>query len=120
MKKDIGKSRKNAPKVYNPTQPLWKIFPVKDDEGNNLTDFMMIMPGFKFLSRDLIIIKVKQIKILLERYKNTVVFAEINLEKNFLMVSVKPVPGICVELPMLIHSKVPEAKLVSAEMGCYK
>lgn len=82
-----------------------------------MTDFMMIMPGFKKLSRDLILIKVKQIKLILERYGETVVFADINLERNCLFVSVRPVPGICLELPMLIHSKVPEAKIISGEMG---
>jgi len=41
------------------------------------------------------------------------VFAEVNLKLNTLWVTVKPVPGICLELAAAIKVRIPEALLVA-------
>ncbi len=45
-------------------------------------------------------------------YQQAIVFVDLNLKLNVLWVSVKPIPGICLELPAAIKSRVPEALLI--------
>lgn len=53
-----------------------------------------------------------EIQAVLDHYRRVVVFADLNLRLNVLWVSVRPVPGICLELPAAIKYRVPEAMLV--------
>lgn len=46
-------------------------------------------------------------------YRQAIVFADLNLKLNVLWVSVKPIPGICLELPAAIKSQIPEALLIA-------
>jgi hypothetical protein len=41
------------------------------------------------------------------------VFADMNLRLNVLWVTVRPIPGICLELPAALKTRVPEAMLVA-------
>lgn len=49
----------------------------------------------------------------LRRYGRAVLFAEVNIKLNLLWVSVRPIPGICLELPAVIRHVVPDAKLIA-------
>jgi hypothetical protein len=49
----------------------------------------------------------------LARYGDAVVFADVNLRLNTLWVTVRPIPGICLELPAALKHRVPEALLVA-------
>ena len=106
-------SESSPEKLRLHSDPLWKIFPTHAGDGSFLSDFMMIMPGFKKLTQSEIEKKIRILSDIMDSYKHAVVFAELNLKINSLLVSVRPIPGICLELPMVIHSCVPEAKLVS-------
>ena len=102
-----------AGSVLQPAEPLYKRVPTRDDSGQFLSDFMMIIPGLRkkpSAVRQEIIAKIDHV---LQLYRRTVVFADLNLNINVLWVSVKPVPGICLELPAVIKFHVPEALLVS-------
>jgi hypothetical protein len=96
-----------------PGEPLWKRVPTTDTDGTRLSDFMMIIPRLREKPRDAMQATVQRIEGVLRCYQDNVVFADLNLALNVLWVSVRPVPGICLELPTAIKIQVPEALLVS-------
>jgi len=99
--------------ILQPAEPLYKRVPIRDETGQFLSDFMMIIPGLRKKPTHIRQEIVRKIDYVLQLYKRTVVFADLNLKINVLWVSVKPVPGICLELPAVIKFHVPEALLVS-------
>ncbi len=96
-----------------PAEPLWKRVPTRGDQGQLLSDFMMIIPGLRARPGHEIEKTIQDIQEVLALYRHAVVFADLNLKLNVLWVSVKPVPGICLELPTAIHMRIPSAKLVA-------
>ncbi len=96
-----------------PAEALWKRVPTHGADGRPLSDFMMILPKLRHRPRTQIIETLKTIELTLHQYGEAVVFADFNLKLNLLWVSVKPIPGICLELPVAIQARVPEALLVA-------
>lgn len=96
-----------------PAEPLWQRAPTHDNEGHPLSDFMMLIPKLSKRSQIQINQTLKRLQDVLNHYQDTVVFVDLNLRLNVLWVSVKPVPGICLELPTAIKSCVPEALLIA-------
>jgi hypothetical protein len=96
-----------------PAEPLWKRAPARDAQGRPVSDFMMIIP--KLGKKPPLHIKttLSQIDGVLQCYRHVVLFADINLKLNTLWITVKPVPGICLELAAAIKVSVPEALLVA-------
>jgi len=103
----LGRSR-----PLMPGTPLWQRVPVRDEYGHLLSDFMMILPRLNRRPRHEVNEVLGRIEKVLALYGRAVVFADMNLRINTLWVSVRPVPGICLELPAVIHHYVPEALLV--------
>ena len=101
----------NAPQ-FDPAEPLWKRVPTRDTEGRPYSDFMMLIPRLRSQPRDIVEATITEIHGVLEHYRRVVVFADLNLKLNVLWVSVRPVPGICLELPTAIKCRVPQAMLV--------
>jgi len=95
--------------------PLWQRVPVTDERGGLLADFMMVIPGLSRRPRAEVERAAAVIHDILARYHRAVVFADLNLKLNVLWVSVRPIPGICLELPAVIHEHLPEAKLVGQQ-----
>lgn len=93
--------------------PLWNLVPTRDSNGQRLSDFMMLIPKLRNKPQSQLQIVLDEIQEVLEYYRHAVVFADLNLRLNVLWVSVKPVPGICLELPAAILARVPEARLVA-------
>jgi len=98
-----------------PAEPLWKRAPTRDEDGRLLTDFLMIVPGLRRRSEPEIRQRLAAIEQVLTLYGEHVVFADVNLRLNTLWVTVRPVPGICLELPAAIKVAVPEALLVGQQ-----
>lgn len=96
-----------------PAEPLWRRAPGRDRQGRPLSDFMMIIPGLRSRPAAQVQNTVHRIQGVLARYGKAVVFADLNLRLNTLWVTVRPVPGICLELPAVIKHLVPEALLVA-------
>ncbi|MCG6969781.1 MAG: hypothetical protein LJE85_08455 [Gammaproteobacteria bacterium] len=96
-----------------PADPLWKRVPVRDSEGKPLSDFMMIIPKLRSKSPQSIKEVVLKIEKVLAFYDRHIVFADLNLNLNVLWVSLKPVPGMCLEVAAAINLHVPDAKLVA-------
>ncbi|HKK04505.1 MAG TPA: hypothetical protein VKA50_01525 [Gammaproteobacteria bacterium] len=99
-----------------PAEPLWKRVPTRDDTGGRLSDFMMLVRGLNKQSHTRIQRIVDDIEQTLQTYGNTVYFADLNLKLNLLWVSVRAVPGICLELPTAINLRVPEAVLIAHKL----
>ena len=103
-----------------PAEPLWKRAPGRDEEGRALSDFMMIIPGLCRQSTDYVQNTLNEIEKVLKLYGSAVVFAEMNLKINTLWVTVRPIPGICLELPAVLKYRVPEALLVAHKPSNYR
>lgn len=100
-----------------PAEPLWKRAPTRDAQGRRLSDFMMIVPNLRKRPRHYITQTLREIESVLHSYEHVVMFADFNLKLNTLWVSVKPQPGICLELPAALKVRVPEALLVGQQHG---
>lgn len=96
-----------------PAEPLWKRAPTRGPDGRPISDFMMLIPRLRNRPLPRRNATVRSIHEVLEYYRRLVLFADLNLKLNVLWVSVKPVPGICLELPAAIKLRVPEALLVA-------
>lgn len=97
----------------SPAEPLWKRVPTRDENGGLLTDFMMLIPGLNRKSTSALQRAIRDIELALGSYGKTVCFVDLNLRLNVLWVSVRPTPGICLELAAAIKLRVPEAMLVA-------
>jgi hypothetical protein len=97
----------------SPAEPLWKRAPTHDDSGQRLSDFMMIIPKLGKRSSQHIQQTLNRLQAVVNDYQKAIVFVDLNLRLNVLWVSVKPIPGICLELPTAIKARVPEAILVA-------
>ncbi|MEJ2060890.1 MAG: hypothetical protein P8Y64_10460 [Gammaproteobacteria bacterium] len=97
----------------HPGEPLYKRAPTRDEHGRPLSDFMMIIPKLCKRPQDYIQQTLREIEAVLRYYQNVVVFADMNLKLNTLWVTVRPVPGICLELAAAVKVRVPEALLVA-------
>lgn len=96
-----------------PSEPLWKRAPTRDAQGRPVSDFMMIIPKLSKKPPQHIKSTISHIDAVLQRYRHVVLFADINLKLNTLWITVKPVPGICLELAAAVKVQVPEALLVA-------
>lgn len=103
--------------AMEPAEPLWRRAPGRDESGRALSDFMMIILGLRSKPAEQLQTIARNIEEVLLRYRQFVVFADLNLKLNVLWVTVRPQPGICMELPTAIWSRVPEARLVAHKGG---
>lgn len=97
----------------SPAKPLWQRAPTHDAAGQRLSDFMMLIPRLGRRSQHHIKQTLNCLQEVVNCYQHAIVFVDLNLRLNVLWVSVKPIPGICLELPAAIKSRVPEALLIS-------
>ncbi len=107
----------NAPPAVSaslePAEPLWKRVPTTGDDGRPLSDFMMLIPKLRTRTAAQVKETLDNIQTVFAHYRHAVVFADLNLPLNLLWVSVKPIPGICLELPAALKAQIPEAVLVA-------
>jgi len=92
-------------------EPLYKRLPTHDENGNFLSDFMLLIPGLRTLSASLLQSRLQQLHGLLDAHPD-VVFADLNAPLNLLWVSVKARHGVICELADEIRRQIPEARLV--------
>ena len=99
-----------------PGTPLWRRAPSRDHEGRPFSDFMMLIPRLNRKPPADLELTVGTIDKVLSAYDRVVVFADLNLRLNLLWVTVRPVPGICLEVAAAINLNVPEALLVAQKL----
>ena len=104
-----------APDVRS-SDPLYKRVPTHDEHGKPLSDFMMLIPGLREWSVDLMTDRVTGMQAVLGTYQQ-VVFADLNVPLNVLWVSFRPEFGLVRQIVVDLQQRVPEAKLVAAEQG---
>ena len=93
--------------------PLWSRVPTKDETGEYLGDFMMIITGLKKASPEHRKQTINTLTQVLSSYSDAVMFADLNMKMSLLWVSVRPIKGMLAEIPRAIIDSVPEARLVS-------
>lgn len=96
-----------------PGTPLWKRVPSRGADGRLLSDFMMLIPGLGRRSEHRLRSILGELHAVLDHYREQMVFADLNLKLNVLWVSIKPLPGLNLELAAAIKQRVPEAMLVA-------
>jgi hypothetical protein len=92
---------------------LSKRAPSIDENGDALSDFMVIFPGLREKPDPFIRETIDTVHGILARYHHAVVFAEFNLKLNLLWVSIRPIFGIRFEIAGALQEQVPNARLVS-------
>ncbi len=99
--------------LLDASEPLRKRAPTVDENGNALSDFMVIFPGLRNRSQLQIQQTMQEIQKVLGYYSQSVVFAELNLRLNLLWVSTRRVDGLRFEIAGSLRERIPSAKLVS-------
>ena len=94
-------------------EPLWQRAPTHDQHGRRLSDFMMLIPKLGKRPQLYIQRTIENLQVVMNDYQQAIVFVDLNLKLNVLWVSVKPIPGICLDLPTAIKAHVPEAMLIA-------
>jgi len=106
--------------LIEPCEPLWKRVPTRDEAGRAVSDFMVLIPRLRQASAQRIDAVCGELQQVLEYYADSVVFADLNLNLNLLWVSVRPRPGICLEMAAAVKHRVPEALLVASQAEAYQ
>ena len=99
--------------ILDASEPLRKRVPMVDENGEVLTDFMVIIPGLRKKPQIHIQEIMSELHRILGLFAEAVVFAELNLALNLLWVSIKPIDGVRFEITNAIRSSIPSARLVS-------
>lgn len=99
-----------------PAEPLWKIAPTRDEEGNRTSDILMIIPKLKTKPKHHIQKTLTEIEKALSQFKHLVLFANVDMKLNTLWVSFKAQPGLFAEIAAALKLHVPEAMLVGDSM----
>jgi hypothetical protein len=73
----------------------------------------MIIPGLRLKSGLRQQHTLRIINAVLKHYGSWVVFADLNMRTNLLWVSIRPRPGLTLEIPAAIKTLVPEALLLA-------
>ena len=92
-------------------KPLHQRVPTRDENGDALSDCMMLIPGLRDLPRHLAIEKVALMQAVLTQFGD-VVFADLNVKLNLLWVSFRPRRGIILEITAAMNAAIPESVLV--------
>lgn len=95
-----------------PAEPLWKIAPTRDAEGNRVSDLLMIIPKLKTRPKHHIQNTLSEIELALKQFRHLVLFANVDLKLNTLWVSFKAQPGLFAEITASLKLHVPEAVVV--------
>jgi len=97
--------------VLEQNQPLYQRVPTRDESGRCLGDFMLLIPGLRDRpGHDFAIILARLQAVLIQF--SEIVFVDLNLPLNLLWVSVRPRPGVILEVLYAVRLQIPEVKLV--------
>ena len=93
-------------------EPLWQRVPTRTEHGELTADFMMMIKRLKQFHLQKQQQIYNQLQHILNSYAAVILFAEVNVQLGTLWVSHRPRPGLGLEIAALIHTCIPEAKLV--------
>jgi hypothetical protein len=92
-------------------QPLHQRVPARDEYGHPLSDFMVLLPGLRERPQSDFAERLIRLQAILASFQE-VVFVDLNVPLNLLWISVRPRPGVILELFGAVKLHLPEAKLV--------
>jgi hypothetical protein len=92
-------------------QPLYLRVPARDENGRPLSDFMVLLPGLRDRPACEFAVSLARLQTVLASFSE-IVFVDLNVPLNLLWVSVRPRPGVILELFGAVKLRLPEAKLV--------
>jgi hypothetical protein len=101
----------DTPSQLGPGGDLWRYAPVRDAQGNALSDLMMLLPGLQgngHLSR----LMLEQLQDVLDGFGDRILFADLNIRLGILWVSVSAEPGLCADVAQAIRTRIEGARLV--------
>ncbi|WP_275100394.1 hypothetical protein [Sedimenticola hydrogenitrophicus] len=98
-----------------PGDPLWRRVPTSDPAGQNLNDFMLLIPGLKRWAQHRRERLLEELRGVFEHHADRVVFADLNLKLNLLWISHRQGKGVSLALFEAIRERVPEALLVASQ-----
>ncbi len=98
---------------YEAGVPLWQRVPARDEHGQRLSDFQMVFPDLRSRAPWRMEETLMHIGRVLHHYRSWVVFADLNLRTTLLWVSIRPRPGLTLEIPGAILELVPSARLLA-------
>ena len=93
------------------SQPLYIRVPTRDENGKFLADFMILISGLRAWPNAKQTATVNEIQCVLSGFAE-VVFADLNVPLNLLWVSIKPKPGLILEVYDALKGRIPEVVLV--------
>lgn len=96
----------------SPAEPLWKIAPTRDADGNRVSDLLMIIPKLKNKPKEHIQKTLSEIEGVLKQFRHLVLFANVDMKLNTLWVSFKAKPGLFGDIAAALKLHVPEAVIV--------
>jgi len=94
--------------------PLYTRAPTRDPDGAAYSDFMVLIPGLRDLSRADFGDRVAGLQAVLGQYQQ-VVFADLNVPLNLLWVTLIPEFGLIATMAESLRQRIPEARLVGHE-----
>jgi len=98
-----------------PAGPLYERAPTRDQDGSRLSDFMMLIPGLRDRPRGQFQDVLRRMELVLAQFQE-VVFIDLNVPLNLLWVSVRPRPGVILDIACSLKGRVPEALLVGPRL----
>lgn len=116
MKSALTVSHSRGVSCFANAEPLYRRVPTHDQDGQPLSDFMMLIPGLREWPWARRNDRLAGLHAVLGGFPE-VVFADLNLPLNLLWVSVRNTPGIILHLAAAIQARVPEAKVVGSQAG---
>lgn len=96
----------------SPAEPLWKLAPTRDADGNRVSDLLMIIPKLKTKPKKHIQKTLSDIERALKQFRHLVLFANVDMKLNTLWVSFKAKPGLLGDIAASLKLHVPEAVIV--------
>ena len=99
----------------SPGEPLWQRVPVRDEHGQLLNDFMMLIPKLRHWPDPKRQKTLQELRKVLSSFDGRVVFADLNLKLNLLWISLRPHPEGSIAVAAAIKAAVPEAVLVASQ-----
>ena len=92
-------------------RPLYERVPTRDEYGRCLSDFMLLIPGLRERPSREFAAALARLQAVLISFSE-VVFVDLNVPLNLLWVSVRPRPGVVLELFTAVKLHLPEVKLI--------
>lgn len=104
-------ARAGAVPAVEANTPLHRRAPARDESGHPLGDFMVLIPRLRDRPAHDLAERLARLQAVLVSFSE-VVFVDLNVPLNLLWVSVRPRPGVILELFAAMKLVLPEARLV--------